>query len=73
VNLEQLTATEARVAGLVAGGHDDREISTQLAIGAGDCARMLSEIYRKLGIGSRTELSLLLGQDPHECEAEDAT
>jgi DNA-binding NarL/FixJ family response regulator len=63
VNVEQLTATEARVAGLVAAGRDDREISDQLALGTGGCERHLFEVYRKLGIHSRMELTLLLRAD----------
>lgn len=61
MNLEQLTATEARVAGLIASGHNDREIGAQLALDERARKRHLSEIYRKLGIRSRTELALMLG------------
>jgi DNA-binding NarL/FixJ family response regulator len=64
VNLEQLTATEARVAGLIASGQNDREISDELALGTHAWELHLSEIYRKLGIHSRTELALLLGGTP---------
>jgi DNA-binding NarL/FixJ family response regulator len=63
VTLQQLTATEARLAGLIASGHNNAEIGTQLALDEPACEHHLSEIYRKLGIHSRTELALLLGQD----------
>ncbi len=63
--LEQLTATEARVAGLVASGHNDRVISAELSLDGPAYEHHLAEIYRKLGIRSRTELTLLFGQDTH--------
>ncbi len=61
MNLEKLTATEARVAGLIASGHNDREISARLALDQPICEHHLTQIYRKLGIHSRTELVLILG------------
>ena len=58
---EQLTATEARVAGLLAHGYADGEIAAELAIGPQELKGHLAGVYRKLGIRSRTELTLLLG------------
>jgi len=61
VTLERLTATEARVAGLVACGYADVEIAAELALRPHELERHLAGVYRKLGVGSRTELALLLG------------
>jgi DNA-binding CsgD family transcriptional regulator len=60
VNLERLTATEARIASLVAGGSSDKEIIVQLALQPTKLESHLAEVYRKLGVRSRTELGLLL-------------
>jgi DNA-binding NarL/FixJ family response regulator len=59
--LEQLTATEARVAGLLAHGYADREIAAELAIPREELETHLVGVYRKLGLRSRTELAFLLG------------
>ena len=61
MNLGALTTTEARLAGLIASGHNDREIGARLALDETARERVLAEIYRKLGIHSRTELALMLG------------
>jgi DNA-binding CsgD family transcriptional regulator len=66
VNLERLTATEARVAGLVAGGRTNREISAELALGRQALGNHLNEVYRKLGVRSRTELALFFGRGHEE-------
>ncbi len=58
---ERLTATEARVAGFVARGSADIEIRAELALGHDELERHLADVYRKLGIRSRTELALLVG------------
>ena len=54
------TATEARVAGLVAAGRTNREIAAELALPQQAFARHLGDVYRKLGVRSRTELAALL-------------
>jgi DNA-binding NarL/FixJ family response regulator len=59
--LDHLTATEARVAGLVAGGYSNPEITAELTLPPEALERHLREVYRKLGVGSRTELAVLLG------------
>jgi DNA-binding NarL/FixJ family response regulator len=61
VTLEPLTATEARIAGLLTRGHADAEITAELALPPHTLERHLADLYRKLGIRSRTELALLLG------------
>jgi DNA-binding CsgD family transcriptional regulator len=48
-----LTAREVEVLRLVAAGHTNRAIATQLVLSEKTVARHLSNIYTKLGIGSR--------------------
>lgn len=55
-----LTATEARVAGLVAKGRTNREIAEVLALRPSSVEGHLSRVYEKLGVRSRTELALML-------------
>jgi DNA-binding CsgD family transcriptional regulator len=55
-----LTLSEARVARLVAQGRTDQEIADRLAITVVDVDAELAEVFRKLGLRSRTELSILL-------------
>jgi DNA-binding CsgD family transcriptional regulator len=57
----RLTATEARIAGLLAGGWSDDEIAGELGLQPAALEPHLVAVYRKLGVGSRTELALLLG------------
>ena len=59
--LEPLTATEARVVGLLVQGYGDGQISAELAISLRTLEGHLADVYRKLGLRSRTELALLLG------------
>lgn len=58
---ERLTATEARIASLLTGGWSDDEIASDLGLRPTAVETHLAEVYRKLGVGSRTELALLLG------------
>jgi DNA-binding NarL/FixJ family response regulator len=60
VHLERLTATEAHIARLLAGGSSDNEISAHLALELTKLETHLAQVYRKLGVRSRTELALLL-------------
>ncbi|TAK00820.1 MAG: LuxR family transcriptional regulator [Chloroflexota bacterium] len=55
-----LTLSEARVARLVAEGRSDAEIAERLAITVIDVDAELAAVFRKLGLRSRTELSLLV-------------
>lgn len=51
-----LTATEQRVAELVAGGLSNKEVAAELFVSVRAVEANLSRIYAKLEIGSRTEL-----------------
>jgi DNA-binding CsgD family transcriptional regulator len=55
-----LTSTEARIAGLVRDGASNREIATQLYLSVKTVEATLTRVYRKLGVRSRTQLSLRL-------------
>jgi DNA-binding CsgD family transcriptional regulator len=54
---EGLTATERRVAALVAEGRTNREVAATLFVGERTVATHLTHIYAKLGVRSRTELA----------------
>jgi DNA-binding CsgD family transcriptional regulator len=53
----QLTATEERVASLVAQGRTNREAADALFVSVNTIEWNLTRIYRKLGVRSRTELA----------------
>ncbi|MFD3515728.1 LuxR C-terminal-related transcriptional regulator [Streptomyces sp. NPDC058657] len=55
-----LTEHEFRLAGLVARGATNREAAQQLFVSVKTVETMLSRIYRKMGIRSRTQLSCAL-------------
>jgi DNA-binding CsgD family transcriptional regulator len=57
--LRRLTLREARVARLVAEALSDEQIAARLGIGVADVSADLAEVFRKLGLRSRTELALL--------------
>jgi DNA-binding NarL/FixJ family response regulator len=50
----ELTAREVQVLSLVATGRTNREISSSLVISEHTVARHLQNIFRKLGVSSRT-------------------
>ncbi|MBV8218313.1 MAG: helix-turn-helix transcriptional regulator [Solirubrobacterales bacterium] len=52
-----LSATEQRVAALVAAGHTNREVAAELFLTVHTVEKALTRIYAKLGIRSRTELA----------------
>lgn len=54
-----LTATEERVASLVAAGWTNREVATALFMSVKTVESNLRQIYRKLGVASRRELARL--------------
>ena len=56
---ENLTATERRVADLVADGRSNKEVAAALFVTVKGVEAHLSRIYRKLGIKSRAELMRL--------------
>ena len=58
-----LTATEERVASLVAQGGTNQEVADALFMSVNTVQWNLSKIYRKLGVRSRTELAARLGTD----------
>jgi DNA-binding CsgD family transcriptional regulator len=63
--LDQLTASELRVAMAVARGLTNREASIDLCVSAKTVDYHLGNIYRKLGVRTRTEMTArLLGADP---------
>jgi DNA-binding CsgD family transcriptional regulator len=57
-----LTPTEERIAGLVAIGHRNTEVAAQLRLSPKTVEWHLSRLYHKLGVRSRTELSVVLLQ-----------
>ena len=71
--LRRLSLREARVARLVAEGLSDEQVAERLGIRVPDVSADLAEVFRKLGLRSRTELALLApdgpprtGKDDHE-------
>lgn len=56
--LASLTERERSIAGLVVRGLRNREIAERLQMNEGNVKVYLHRIYRKLGVGSRTELLL---------------
>jgi DNA-binding CsgD family transcriptional regulator len=53
---ENLTETEERVATLAANGRSNKQIAAELLISVHTVGAHLSQVYRKLGISSRSEL-----------------
>jgi DNA-binding CsgD family transcriptional regulator len=62
---ESLTATECTVAGLVAQGLSNRQVASRMYVSIHTAAFYLSQIFRKLDIGSRVELTRLVVQRKH--------
>ena len=62
--LRRLSLREARVARLVAEGLSDEQVAERLGIGVADVSAELVEVFRKLGLRSRTELALLAPDGP---------
>jgi DNA-binding CsgD family transcriptional regulator len=65
---DELTATERRIAELVAGGQTNREVAAALYIAVHSVETNLTRIYRKLGVRSRTELANLLSAQIPEAD-----
>ena len=57
----ELTASERRVAELVAGGATNREVAALLCVSVKTVEGTLSRVYRKLGVRSRTDLARAAG------------
>jgi DNA-binding CsgD family transcriptional regulator len=53
----ELTATERKVAKLVASGRTNREVAAELYMGLRTVEAHLTQAYRKLGVRSRSELA----------------
>jgi two-component system nitrate/nitrite response regulator NarL len=60
--LDGLAPRERQLAQMVARGMRNREIGDALGISEGSVKVFLHRIYRKLGVGSRTELALMVDQ-----------
>jgi DNA-binding CsgD family transcriptional regulator len=58
---EDLTATERRVAELVASGRTNKEVAAELFVSVRAVESTLTKAYAKLGLRSRTELAARLG------------
>jgi DNA-binding NarL/FixJ family response regulator len=71
--LRRLSLREARVARLVAEGFSDEQVAERLAIRVIDVSAELAEVFRKLGLRSRTELALLAPDGPTTSEMEGST
>jgi len=56
-----LTASERRVAELVAGGRTNKEVAAELVVTVRTVESTLTKVYAKLGVRSRTELAHRLG------------
>ena len=61
-----LTASEGRVAGLVAEGHSNKEVAQALFVTVHTVEVHLSRVYAKLGVRSRTQLAGRLAVAPAE-------
>jgi DNA-binding CsgD family transcriptional regulator len=59
---DELTATEARVAELAAGGLTNREVGQRLFLSPKTVEANLARIYRKLGVSSRAELGAVMAK-----------
>jgi two-component system nitrate/nitrite response regulator NarP len=63
--LEGLAPRERQLARMVARGLRNREIGDTLGISEGSVKVFLHRLYRKLKVGSRTELAVLVEQSPN--------
>ena len=66
----RLSMREALVAQLVAEGLSDDQVAQRLGIGLVDVSAELAEVFRKLGLRSRTELALI-APEPSRTRASD--
>lgn len=60
VHKRLLSSREMEIAGLVHSGFTNREIADELEIRPVTARNQITILYRKLGIGTRVELALLL-------------
>jgi DNA-binding NarL/FixJ family response regulator len=61
----ELTATERRVAALIADGGTNRDVAAALFVSVRTVETHVASIYRKLGVRSRAELARRLSAGPH--------
>ncbi|MDA0185765.1 helix-turn-helix transcriptional regulator, partial [Solirubrobacter phytolaccae] len=59
VDRSRLTPQERSVAHLVATGRSNRDVAAELLVSVKTVERHLTSVYRKLGVGSRTELTAI--------------
>jgi DNA-binding CsgD family transcriptional regulator len=62
--LGRLSLRESRVARLVGAGLSDEQIADRLGVTVMEVSTELAEVFRKLGLRSRTELALLAPESP---------
>jgi DNA-binding NarL/FixJ family response regulator len=60
----ELTATERRVAGLIAAGATNRDAAAELFVSVRTIETHVASIYRKLGVHTRAELARRLPASP---------
>ncbi|QES04555.1 helix-turn-helix transcriptional regulator [Streptomyces venezuelae] len=68
----ELSAAERRVGGLAARGHSNRQIAQRLCITVSTVEQHLTQVYRKLGVRSRTDLPGFL-EDEEESSGVNST
>ena len=61
MHMRRLTATEVRLAAAVTAGRTNAEIAAALDLAPATIETAVSDVCRKLGVSSRSELALLLG------------
>jgi DNA-binding NarL/FixJ family response regulator len=69
--LRRLSLSEARLARLVAEGLSDEQVAERLRIEVVDVSSQLAEVFRKLGLRSRTELALFAPDGSTESDPPD--
>lgn len=67
-----LTATERRVAALVASGRKNKDVARELFVSVATVEAHLTRIFRKLGIASRSELVALVATGAVAIDGDDA-
>jgi DNA-binding NarL/FixJ family response regulator len=63
--LKDLSPAERRVAELALAGDRNRDIAEKLGVSIKSVERHMSQVLRKVGVSSRTELATTIGTSPH--------